>query len=79
MYIMVLVIFQGISGILGGIGLILDPTGKSLHLPIIWLENSPFSDYLIPGIILLIVLGVFPLVVVYGLGEKYRWSWFFLL
>ena len=74
--LLVLILFQGLSGIVGGIGLVLDPTGKSLQLPIEWLEGSPFNDYLIPGLILLIVLGIYPLVVLYGLWLKLRWALF---
>ncbi len=71
-----LIIFQGISGLSGGVGLVLDPTGESLRIPLSWLENSPFDDYLIPALILLIVLGLFPLVVFYGLLKKWSWSWY---
>jgi hypothetical protein len=74
--LLVLIIFQGLSGLLGGIGLILDPSGESLQIPISWLDNSPFSNYLIPGLILLIVLGFLPVVVFYGLMKKLSWSWF---
>jgi len=76
MYILlVLIIFQGISGLAGGIGLILDPSGKSLQIPLSWLDGSPFSNYLIPGLILFVVLGLYPLVVFYGLLKKIIWSW----
>ncbi len=52
-----------------------DPTGGILQIPVSWLEGSPFTDYLIPGLILLLVLGVFPLIVVYGLWTRLSWSW----
>jgi FtsH-binding integral membrane protein len=71
---MALIVFQGLSGLLGGVGLVFDPTGESLQIPVSWLENSPFDDYLIPGLILLIVLSFFPLVVFYGLLKKWSWS-----
>jgi hypothetical protein len=71
-----LIFFQGISGILGGISLIVDPTGGSLNIPLHWLEGSPFKDYLIPGLILFFVLGFLPLLVFYGLLKQYNWSWY---
>ncbi len=74
--LIVLILFQGLSGLAGGIGLVIDPTGESMQIPITWLENSPFSDYFIPGVILLIVLGCFPLIVFYGLLRKTRYSLF---
>lgn len=69
------VIFQGISGMAGGIGLISDPTGKSLNIPIEWLQGSPFNNYLLPGILLLIVLGIYPLIIAIGLLRNKYWGW----
>ncbi|NIV14757.1 MAG: hypothetical protein GWN62_26845 [Aliifodinibius sp.] len=71
-----LMAFQSISGLCGGIGLVLDPSGEALQMPITWLEGSPFNDYLIPGLILLIVLGFIPLIVLFGLWRQSHWSWF---
>lgn len=66
--------FQGLSGLVGGAGLIGDPTGTSLRIPQEWLAGSPFSDYLVPGLILLILLGVLPFVVVWGVWSAAPWS-----
>lgn len=69
------ILFQAISGIFGGVGLIIDPSGKTLNIPLIWLQDSPFSDYFIPGIILFTILGVFPLIISVGLirGKLLFW------
>ena len=67
--------FQGISGIFGGLGLMIDPSGETLQIPVSWLQGSPFEDYLIPGIILFSVLGIFPMMVAYGVWKRYRFSW----
>lgn len=69
------VLLQGISGMFGGVGLIIDPSGRTLNIPLIWIQNSPFSDYLIPGIILFTVLGVFPLIISVGLIRGKLLSW----
>ncbi len=68
------IVFQGLSGIAGGIGLVADPTGEALRIPADWLQGSPFRDYLVPGLVLLLVLGLLPLVAVYGLWTRQRWS-----
>lgn len=73
--LMMTMLFQGLSGVVGGIGLVADPSGSNMRIPVSWLEGSPFNDYLIPGLILLTVLGVFPLFVVYGLWKRLLWSW----
>jgi CDP-diglyceride synthetase len=75
--LLILILFQGLSGLFGGVGLVLDPSGKSLQIPISWLENSPFNDYFIPGLILLIILGALPIITLYGLWYKLKWGWLF--
>lgn len=67
-------LFQGLSGLAGGLGLVLDPSGRSLSIPFEWLDGSPFDSYFIPGLILLIALGAFPLFVTYGIWHHRSWS-----
>jgi hypothetical protein len=47
----------GLTAILGGGQLAADPTGQGAGLPIEWLSGSPFPDYRIPGLVLLLVVG----------------------
>jgi hypothetical protein len=55
-------LFLGVGAVASGIGLIADPTG-GLGMSTSVLADSPFSDFLVPGIILFLAVGVFPLVV----------------
>ena len=48
--------FIGITAIAGGFKLISNPNGTS-DIPIEWLNSAPFTNYLIPGLVLLIVIG----------------------
>lgn len=48
--------FIGITAIAGGLKLISNPGGIP-DFPVEWLSNSPFTNYFIPGLILLIVIG----------------------
>ncbi len=59
----ILLAFNGLGAVYGGIMLISDPSGWKLGLPISLLEDSPFDDFLIPGLLLLIVIGLGSLVV----------------
>jgi hypothetical protein len=68
------VLIQGISGIIGGISLISDPTGSNIDLSILLLKDSPFKDYLLPGIILLSILGIYPIIVFVGLYKGKYWA-----
>jgi hypothetical protein len=51
-------VFIGIGGVAGGFGLVTERSGANLGLQADLLSNSPFSDYLIPGLVLLIINGV---------------------
>lgn len=67
-----LLAFQGVSALFGGSALVLDPSGQGLDLPVDRLAGTPFRDYLIPGLILLLVLGVLPLVTLATLWRDTR-------
>ena len=54
----ILQLFIGLGAVGGGLGLILEPSGADLGIPQEMLKHSPFSDFLIPGIVLLIVNGL---------------------
>ena len=43
------------GAIYGGIGLLADPEGLGARRQ--WLEGSPFHDFTVPGIVLLVVIG----------------------
>jgi hypothetical protein len=68
-------VLQGLSGIGGGLGLVLDPSGESVGIPLEWLSGSPFPDYLIPGVFLFTVLGIGPLLVAHGVWRRHPGSW----
>jgi hypothetical protein len=54
-------IFLGLSGVIGAIPLIVNPTGEPWNMPQSLLQYSPFRSYLVPGIILLIANGLLSL------------------
>lgn len=71
----VLQAFLGLGAIAGGLGLLSDPSGRMMGMSSSVLERSPFSDFLIPGLLLLLIFGFLPLLVLYGLFKKPDWSW----
>lgn len=71
--LLILVAFQGLSGLAGEFGLISDPTGEALGIPLEWLDNTLFETYFIPGVILFIVLGIFPMICYAGLWKEKTW------
>jgi hypothetical protein len=54
----ILQLFIGLGAVGGGLGLVLEPSGANLGMPLEMLNHSPFSDFLIPGLVLLIVNGL---------------------
>lgn len=58
-----ILVFLSISALFGGYVLIKDPSGGILHMPVENMKNSPFTDYLIPGIILFVCNGLFSLAI----------------
>ena len=57
-----LLLFNGTGAIYGGWKLISDPDGESLGLSLDYLQHTPFTDYLIPGLVLLIMNGLLSMV-----------------
>lgn len=68
----VLAIMHGLLGtgaVAGGLMLVIEPSGKWLNMPDSLLKNAPFTDFLIPGMILLLLLGVLPIYICISLVQ----------
>lgn len=65
-----LLAFLGLGAIGGGAVLIISPSGKLIGMPLSMLNPSPFYNFLIPGVILFLVLGVIPLLLIIALLKK---------
>ena len=74
--LLVLLVVQGLGGLAGGLSLTLAPDGSIMKMSTSLLDGSPFHDYLVPGLVLMLVLGVLPLVAAVGLWLRRRWSWY---
>lgn len=73
-YILVVTLaFLAVGALYGGISLMNDPSGESINLPVTFLEGSIFPNYLIPGVILFLTLGFFPLFLIFPLLFKPKW------
>jgi hypothetical protein len=72
--LMILILFQAISAIGGGAVLVVSPSGGMMGIPLSGLKNTPFSNFLIPGLILLILLGFFPLLIFISMIKQPGWS-----
>ena len=68
-------LFLSISGLAGGIGMLMDPTGASLSLPDDLLVNLPINTFILPGLYLVLVYGLLSIVIAYGLWKRAPWAW----
>ena len=70
-----LLLLLGLGGLYGGIAMLTDPTGGSLQLTEV-LPLLPVSNYTLPGLFLLVVMGLAPLLLGYGLLARPTWKLF---
>jgi len=88
-----LMAFLSINGLGGGIVFMIKPDGSMMGMTTDWLAKTPFSNFLIPGIFLFLLNGVFPLITLVGLISRKEnrlfnsvnifadkhWSWTFAI
>jgi hypothetical protein len=67
--------FEVISAVPYGLALSIDPTGNLVSMPVKMLMGSPFRDFRIPGLILLVVLGMGALLLAIALYRLPSWFW----
>ncbi|MBI5324745.1 MAG: hypothetical protein HZB41_05650 [Ignavibacteriae bacterium] len=70
-FLCICLLYIGGGGIYGGISFILDPSGKSMEMAPEVLNSIPLKNFFIPGIILLLIFGIVPLITTTGLILKH--------
>ena len=65
-----LLVVSSMAALYGGWQMISDPTGNSLGFPFYLLNGSVFSDYSLPGWVVLFTVGVFSAVIIFGIVRK---------
>jgi hypothetical protein len=74
--LLLLLLVQGLGGLAGGLSLTVKPDGSIMQMDTSLLDGSPFHDFLIPGLILMLVLGMLPLAALVGLWLGRGWAWY---
>jgi len=64
----------GLGAVFGGGGLMLNPSGQLIGMPVSLIQDSVFGNFFIPGLILFLVLGLLPLWVAWGLATRRSFS-----
>ena len=70
-----LLLLLGVSALIPGASFMIAPDGRLIQMPMSNLQESPFKDYFIPGLLLFCFVGVFPVLVAYGLWRMPAWNW----
>ena len=68
--LLLILVLLGTSALAGGLALMLFPSGELLNIHLSFLIHSPFNNFLIPGIILFLLFGIFPFILIYALINK---------
>ncbi len=85
--------FLSANGLGGGLTFITEPDGSLMGMSTDWLARTPFTNFLIPGICLLLLNGIVPLLALIGLitrkenrvlnplnvFKEKHWAWTFTL
>lgn len=71
--LIVLLVLLAIGAIPAGILFLLDTSGGNMGMNADALANSPFTSFLIPGLFLVCVLGLWSFVLAYGLVRTPHW------
>src|SRR5579872_6785041 len=53
----VCLLFLGVNGIIGGYLMLSDPYGAPMGMPVSVLERTPFQNYIVPGLCLILLWG----------------------
>ena len=65
----------GVDAIYGGGSLMAEPTGQRLQWSTEMLKHTPFSDFLVPGLLLLFLFGIVPVLLFGAMLFRLDWIW----
>ena len=73
--LLICMFFLALSGLSGGIALLIDPSGALIQMPLSLLARTPFKNFFLPALILFSALGIYPALVFYGLRSPVELRW----
>lgn len=69
------ILFVSVMALVSGFSMMIDSSGAGIGMELSWLKNTPFQNYLFPGLWLFIVYGIGGLLLLYALWFRPGWSW----
>jgi hypothetical protein len=74
--LVVLLVVLAVGGFYGGISFLIDPLQKgTMNVPLSMLDGTFVHDFTLPGLFLLGVMGIVPLICAFGLVFRPVWKW----
>lgn len=70
-----LLLFLGLNALVAGVTFFIAPDGHLIQMPLSNLDRTPFSNFLVPGILLSVFIGIYPIFIAYGLWKCPDWRW----
>jgi len=67
--------FLGFSAVVSGAMLMIAPDGSLMGMPVSTMQGAPFKDFFVPGLILFLLLGVYPTLAACSLWKQPAWRW----
>jgi hypothetical protein len=68
-------VILGFGGLYGGILFLIDPSGARMGVTLSLLDGLPLRDFLLPGLFLLLIMGVTPLALCIAVWTRWRKAW----
>jgi len=62
-----LLAFVGVNATVAGAAFVVAPDGHLIRMPLSQLTRSPFADFRVPGLLLFVSIGLYPIFAAYGL------------
>jgi hypothetical protein len=69
----ILLLINALGALWGGAGLVYDPSGEFMQMPLELIKHSPFDNYFFPGIILFVFNGLICLAIAVAAIKKVRY------
>jgi len=73
--LILLQVLLGLGALGGGGAFMLAPDGHLIQMPISNLKDTSFPDFLIPGVLLFTLVGIYLIAVAYSLWSRPAWRW----
>jgi hypothetical protein len=73
--LILLLSFLGLNAFVAGAAFILAPDGHLIQMPMSNLERAPFTNFLFPGVLLSLFIGIYPMIIAFGLWRLPSWTW----